>query len=193
MTMSSEIEPTDSVLFYRNSSSPKHGFETPEGLTYTFWRPSFLNWKPAELPFHPKFLAWALLHHLHIFKNRRFSVFILRSEQRIAHYSFLFPGFFRFGFMGKKHLQIGDTWTEPSFRGQGLASFAIQKITEQHASANTSLWYLTEKDNVPSIRAAEKAGFILAGIGKRTKKLGIALFGSYQISKFQQKSEDSIF
>lgn len=191
--MRSEKADPQPVLFYRANSFRGSPIAVPKFRTFKFWQPSLRSWKPKGIATHPKFIVWWLFHNLRVFNNRKFTIFLIYDEQHVVHASFIFPGFFRFGFMEKHHLQIGDVWTDPSARGQGLASFAVQKITERYASPSTTLWYLTAKKNVASIRAAEKAGFKLEGVGKRTNRLGLGLLGSYQISKLQTEDEDPIF
>jgi RimJ/RimL family protein N-acetyltransferase len=85
--------------------------------------------------------------------------------------------------MGKNDLQVGDTWTRPGYRGQGLATFAIHKIVEKLRRADRAFWYVVQEDNTSSIRVVEKAGFKLIGKGVKTKRMGLSLFGSYIIKE----------
>ena len=81
--------------------------------------------------------------------------------------------------MGKDDLQIGDTWTAEEHQRKGIASFAIKKILELKKKPGRRFWYVTEEDNLASIRAVEKAGFAQIGKGERFDRLGIRLIGSY--------------
>ena len=191
--MRSETADPQPILFYGANSFRGSKIADPKLLAFQFWQPSLFSWKPKGIAVHPKFIVWWLFHHFRVFKSRKFTIFLIYEDQRVVHTSFIFPPFFRFAFMEKQHLQIGDVWTDPSARGQGLASFAVQKIAERYASPSAKLWYLTEKRNIASIRAAGKAGFNLEGVGKRTNRLGLSLLGSYQISKLQSEDEDPIF
>ena len=169
-------------LIHRGAETP-HRDSPPDGLSYKFWRPAFFDYKPKGLPFHPKFLVWWTFHHLRIFYNRGYAILLISDSNTVAHYSFVFPGFFRFGFMQRKHLQIGDVWPSPQYRNKGLAAFSINQITDQFASKETPIWYLVDSSNIPSVKAASKVGFSLVGEGIRTKKLGMRLLGEYQITK----------
>ena len=84
--------------------------------------------------------------------------------------------------MGKEDLQIGDTWTMPEYRGKGLASFAIQKIVELHKKPGRRFWYVVGENNIPSIRAVEKAGFVKYGVGVRKKKMNLKVIGTFEIT-----------
>ena len=101
----------------------------------------------------------------------------------MIHRSGIFPGYFRFPFMAADDLQIGDTWTQPEYRGQGLATFAIQKIAEAFRKPGRTFWYVVEQENRASIRAVEKAGFEMLGEGNRTKRFGIRALGAYIIQQ----------
>ena len=81
--------------------------------------------------------------------------------------------------MGADDLQVGDIWTEASERGKGLASYVLNKIVSDHS--NTRIWYITEENNISSMRVVTKAGFSLAGGGLRIKRYGLYLLGSYQL------------
>jgi len=83
--------------------------------------------------------------------------------------------------MNKNDLQIGDTWTHPEHRGQGLATFALRRVVQVRQMTGRKFWYIVEQDNKPSIRVVEKAGFNLIGKGIKRKRFGLGLLGSYMI------------
>lgn len=146
-------------------------------------------WKPSTLEVVPKgtallpFGIWWIMHHLHIFTNKDYSLYLIYDGDNLIHRSVITPRYFRFPFMGKKDLQIGDTWTMPEYRGKGLASFAIQEIVKLHKKPGRRFWYIVEEDNIPSIRAVEKVGFVKYGVGTRKKRIGMALFGFFEIQQ----------
>jgi len=84
--------------------------------------------------------------------------------------------------MSAEDLQIGDTWTEPDHRGKGIASWAINEIVRLKQQPGRRFWYVVENNNLPSIRAIEKAGFVRVGSGMRTKRLGLKLLGSFEMT-----------
>ena len=55
------------------------------------------------------FAVWWLFHILHVFWNRDYALFVIRQNGKIVHRSVITPGYFRFPFMGKHDVQVGDT------------------------------------------------------------------------------------
>lgn len=152
---------------------------------WSLWRPSLRN----PIPPGPKGLAlfiWWLLHAFRVFSNRDYSALIVNMDGRTVHRSCVFPRYFRFPFMSATDLQIGDTWTCPSERGKGVATFALKAIVECHAAHGRKLWYLVEDGNQPSVRVAEKAGFSEAGYGCRTRRFGLRILGQYVLTDRSQ-------
>jgi len=82
--------------------------------------------------------------------------------------------------MDTDDLQIGDVWTYPGAREQGLAQLALTAV-QALTWPEDRLWYLVEVGNAASIRLAETAGYRLVGSGRRTRPLGIALLGRFRL------------
>lgn len=170
------------VYFYKAFSHPgRLDLSSPE-YSWELWRPSLSALTPGGLSLLP-FGVWWILHHLRIFSNRGYAVFLIRCHGEVVHRSVVTPGYFRFPFMRKMDLQVGDTFTAPRERGKGLAVFALHAILSSDDIVDRPYWYVVEKVNLASIRAAEKAGFQLAGEGVRTKRLGLRALGSYMVRK----------
>jgi glycosyltransferase involved in cell wall biosynthesis/ribosomal protein S18 acetylase RimI-like enzyme len=166
------------VLFYRGEGrSDESGPGLPEGFAWELWSPSITRLTPPGAP-AGVYGVWLLFHFLRVFWNRGYAVLLVRHADRVVHRSLVTPGYFRFPFMGRDDLQIGDTWTDPEYRGRGLAAFAIRRILAARGSP-TSYWYVVEPDNTPSIRAAEKAGLRRVGSGVRRKRYGLHALGSF--------------
>lgn len=146
------------------------------------WTPSGLEVIPPGISWLP-FVIWWAMHSLHIFTNRDYGLYLIRDHNNSIHRSVITPRYFRFPFMARDDLQIGDTWTSTEYRGNGLASVAIQKILELHKKPGRRFWYVVEENNIPSIRAVEKAGFVKCGVGIRKKRMGIARFGCFEIEE----------
>ena len=148
---------------------------------YIIWRPSITNLCPPGTPFFP-FFAWWLFHYLHIFSNKDYCVLLILHDNNVVHRSLITPKYFRFPFMGNNDLQLGDIWTDPAFRGQGLATAAISYIFNHFEFEGIKLWYVVQQNNLPSIKLAEKNGFSLDGKGERHSLYGIPLLGYYNLS-----------
>lgn len=153
-----------------------------DGYAFKIWRPDISMVMSRDLPVIPYFVWWCF-HYLHIFSNRDYAIATVYDGSMLVHRSVVFPPYFRFPFMKKDDLQIGDTWTHPKYRNRGLAAFTLQKIVETFDRPGRTFWYVVEQENSASVRVAEKAGFLLLGKGDRTKRLGIRLLGSFVIQQ----------
>ena len=154
--------------------------------TATIWRPSLTSLKPSGFAFFPFFIWW-VFHYLHVFSNRDYHLLASYDNGCIIHRSCVFPKYFRFSFMKKRDLQIGDIWTDVRFRGKGLATQFLSIILNMQTKSARRLWYIVDEDNLPSIRVAEKVGFQLIGVGFRKKRFGVRLLGSFCIEKFVEE------
>ena len=149
---------------------------------YKLWKPSITRLVPPGCSAMP-FIVWSMFHWLRIFANCEYSVLLIYDGEQAIHRSCVFPKYFRFPFMDKEDLQIGDTWTDTKYRRKGLASNAISYIIGNYSKDNRKFWYLTEEGNISSVKVVEKVGFIKFGEGTRTKRFGISLLGTFAIAK----------
>src|SRR6266480_1507365 len=108
------------------------------------WRPKVLQTKPYCLPYWP-FNIWWLFHMLHIFSNPDYSIVLIWNGEKLIHRSCMFPRYFRFPFMAAQDLQIGDTWTDPDYRGRELAAYALERAVQSAATSPRHLWYIVEE------------------------------------------------
>ena len=155
--------------------------DLPAGYLAEFWAPRGFAVRPAGLGFRP-FAIWSVVfHHGRIFRNRGYQLVLIRKEGELVHRSCIFPGYFRFPFMARQDLQVGDTWTAPSERGRGLARWALATAIERLATDGKNIWYICDDDNAASQGVARKAGMKLVGRGSRTRRFGVNLLGHFQI------------
>jgi len=145
---------------------------------YEMWGPSLFKVFPIKF-FKMKLIIWFLFDIFNIFKSNYYRVFLVRYKGRVIHHTFIFPAFFRFPFMGENDLQIGDVWTDPSFRGRGIATIAITNILARFSKEDKTFWYVVEDTNKSSIKVVEKLGFKLVGYGKKCPRWGLYLLGFY--------------
>jgi ubiquinone/menaquinone biosynthesis C-methylase UbiE len=61
--------------------------------------------------------------------------------------------------MGEEDLQVSATWTEPKFRGKGLARVALAHIVRTMAAPGRRFWYVSRESNIASIRVCRHVGF----------------------------------
>jgi RimJ/RimL family protein N-acetyltransferase len=151
------------------------------GYEVSVWRPSRRSVAPAGMH-GGAFPVWWLFHHLRMFSNRDYGVTTIRRGGRVVHRTCVFPRYFRFPFMAEQDLQIGDTWTDPAHRGKGLAVAGLLASVQAFELSGRRFWYLTEANNHPSQRVAEKSGFHLAGSGVRTTRFGLRALGQFKLT-----------
>ena len=166
-------------IFFR--SAHPHGMNPIDlpsgGYDWLLWRPSLLQVRPSglNLRFFPD--AWWAMHHFHIFSNRKYAIMLAYQNSQLVHYTFLFPRYFPFPFMGKDDINIGETWTHQDHRGRGLAPYAVHEIVKQNAGDGRVFWYIATESNIASIRVITKVGFEKVGEGFKIKRLGSNLLG----------------
>lgn len=68
-----------------------------------------------------------------------------------------------FNFAGRYGSGLGGIYTEPSVRGKGLASRAVADLCRMALAVGPVVTLHVAQDNVPAIRAYERAGFRMAG------------------------------
>ena len=179
------MKTTMRYFFYRHACIIGSQFPAKVSIDKRFnavlWKPTKLEIVPHGVKFLP-FVIWGAMHHLHLFANQNYGLYLIYDGYNLIHRSVITPRYFRFPFMGREDLQIGDTWTMPEYRGKGLATFAIQNIVKLHKKPGRRFWYVVEEDNIPSIRAVEKAGFAKYGAGVRKKRMNIKIIGTFEIT-----------
>ncbi|MBL8210462.1 MAG: hypothetical protein JNK87_07115 [Bryobacterales bacterium] len=159
----------------------------PSGYRWSLWKPSGISIAPRGFPLFP-FAIWSAFHYLHVFFNRDYQLLLIHHGAQLVHRSVITPGYFRFPFMHRDDLQVGDTWTDDGHRGKGLATFALKQIASLDVCVGRSLWYLVEEANTSSMRVAEKAGFSCVARGTRGSRFGLRLFGAFHIDeRFQPR------
>ncbi|MBF6568549.1 MAG: GNAT family N-acetyltransferase [Candidatus Binataceae bacterium] len=125
---------------------------------------------------------------LRLFAAHRYRMLTIRHDSELAHYSGLTPRFWRFPFMDDRDLQIGDTWTAPRYRGQGIALRALRIILKTEYQPGRRFWYIVDAHNSQSIRVAEKAGFEPIADGTTITPLNIPMLWRYAILSHRRTS-----
>lgn len=146
-------------------------------LRFSAWRPTLRHPRPPEHP--ARFGVWWALHEARVFRSRQYSVVLVRDGDRIVHRSCVMPAWFRWPFMASTDLQISDTWTDPEYRGRGIASFAARLVVAR-ADPSQTIWYATSASNVSSLAVCRSLGMESAGRAIRAKRLGLRVLGSLE-------------
>lgn len=176
-------------FYFHERTSPSPAHPVPAECQIELWRPSLTNWRPEGMPGARNALIWALFHHARIFANRDYSILLIRRGRHVIHRSFVFPGWFRFPFMEREDLQVGDTWTEPTERGRGLATCGLTAVVQSPALARR-IWYIVDESHGSSVRVAKKCGFVLYGAGRRQSRWGLRGLGSFVLE--EPSSSDAV-
>jgi RimJ/RimL family protein N-acetyltransferase len=153
----------------------------PEGYELEVWEPSLMRLVPPGVP-RRIYAVWWAFDRARVFRNGDYAVVLARKGRELVHRLGIFPGYFRFPFMGRDDLQIGHVWTSPAHRGRGLAAWAVRFAMEQRATDRRTFWYLTHDSNLASLRIAERVGFVRFGTAARTRRLGLRILGRFEVT-----------
>jgi len=166
------------ILFFYNSRDLR--INSKNKIELIFWSPSLFQIKPILFPFMP-FFIWYIFHYLGIFGNKNYRIYYLKNKTNILHKTLIFPKFYRFPFMNKHDLQLGDIFTEKSLRGKGVASKAANFIINKYKNKN--FWFLCDENNISSILIAHNNNFKLKGYGYKVTPFGLNIFSYFKIFK----------
>ena len=171
-----------SLRFYAHAGPdlPRAAAVPPPDLSVSVWSPRVDGPPPRGLAAWPNLVWWAF-DRLGVFAIRDCGVLMIHDGPRLAHSALVTPRYFRFPQMAPGDLQIGAVFTDPAYRGRGLAKAGVRLIAERWAGRFERPWYIVEDDNLASIRVIEACGFALLGDGERLSPLGVGLLGRYQL------------
>lgn len=167
------------LFFYNTKNSRTLSFNKEVKLKS--WSPKKLNIKPIFLPYFP-FTLWFIFHHLKVFKNNNYKIYYLELNNKIVHKTVVFPKFFRFNFMKKNDLQLGDIFTSKDLRGKGIASKVLNNII--YSNSSHDFWFLCDENNLSSVKIAYNNKFKLIAYGYKITPLRLNIFSYYKISKY---------
>lgn len=152
------------------------------------WRPD-TDGAPPRGSRTPTNYFWWILSRAGAFARPGFAEVCIEQEGKIIHRLIVTPGWFRFPFMARGDLQIGNVWTAPVARRRGLARVAIAEAHQRFGRSASRFWYVIDADNAASAAVARSCGYRLVAVGRRTRPLGLALLGRFVIDRFFQRGE----
>jgi GNAT superfamily N-acetyltransferase len=150
----------------------------PAGTDLRIWRPA-TDGLPLAGRRSFRNLAWWTFSRLRLFTKPDFAEVTVWRGDRMLHRLIATPRWYRFPFMARDDLQLGDLWTDADARGQGLARAAIAAAHKLFEGQARRFWYVVDSGNAPSIRLIEACGYSLVGRGWRTAPLGIRAAGRF--------------
>jgi RimJ/RimL family protein N-acetyltransferase len=172
-----------SFLFYRSIGMEPlaEGDQLPADIAVRIWRPADQG-IPRAGPKRLQNLVWWAFTVLGVFAGPSFAEITLWRDERLVHRLIVTPRWRRFPFMARGDMQIGEVWTDPQLRGQGLARAAISEAHRLFAGDTGCIWYLTDRENAASRRLIEACGYRLAGEGMRARAFGALLLGQFRLT-----------
>lgn len=170
------------VLYYKYTANKETLSNVDTKWSVEQWQPSLFSIKPKGLPIYP-FLIWWCFYYLKIFRNKNYFIFLVRDKERVVHRTCVFPPFFRFPFMSKGDVQVGDILTVAEYRGKGLASYVLSMAKKLTNLSEGGVWYVVENDNAISQKVARNNGFRLFGSGEKKVVFSLNILSRYIINK----------
>jgi len=167
------------MLFYRHEDGGIGGVSRND-VVVRWWRPASdgFPWGSAH-----RNGAWWALARLGLFARDGFAALSLWRSDTLVHRLIVTPRWYRFPFMDTGDLQIGDLWTHPEARRQGLARHAIGEVHRMLAAPGTRFWYVVDSGNRASVRLIETCGYRLVGTGRRTAPFGLRALGRFVVEQ----------
>jgi len=159
-----------------DSLPPRHAL--PAGMTLRIWKPAAHGLPPIGSRSRDN-LAWWLLTRLGAFATDEFAEFTVWRDAILVHRLTVSPRWHRVPFMGADDLEVGNIWTLPEARGQKFTQSVLGEAHRLFGSNARRWWWLTDSDNAASIATAAQCGYRRIGTGKKTRPLGIGLWGRY--------------
>ncbi|MHC1775883.1 MAG: GNAT family N-acetyltransferase [Lentimicrobium sp.] len=89
----------------------------------------------------------------------RVYILYLFDNETIVHSCYFTSKTFRFGYMSKNDINLGQATTNPEYRGKGIMTNVLKLIFAYHANKCEYLWGYCDVVNLASQKAIEKAGF----------------------------------
>jgi RimJ/RimL family protein N-acetyltransferase len=168
-------------LFFKAEGPTWARADLPPGYHWSIWKPALNQLMPNRMnQQHKRFTARWLMHQLHLFSNREYQVLVIRNGRgEIVHYSGATGRYWRWPFMDRGDMQVGDTWTDPDHRGRGLARFALVRLLHELTKPGRRIWYVVHQDNSASIKVARSCGMSLAGTGFITRPRWFAFLHAF--------------
>ena len=109
-----------------------------------------------------KYLVYTAFHYTRIFRNRDYGWFAIGAEN-IKATMLCVPAHFRWPFMAARDIQFTYVMVNAGERGKGWGAKLLQAGMSALARPGRAFWYVTDEENIPSRKLAERTGFEFAG------------------------------
>ena len=155
----------------------------PPELQFHSWQPE-LDGRPTGGSRRASNHFWWALAKAGAFARPGFVELRIQNDGQLLHRLIVTPAWYRFPFMAREDLQIGEVWTSPDARRKQLARAAIAEAHRRFADGSARFWYVTDANNFASGELARSCGYRLVATGRRTRRLGTSLLGQYVIDRY---------
>lgn len=85
-------------------------------------------------------------------------ILLLFDGEQVIHTSYLTRKTFRYPFMSRKDINIGQITTDPAYRGRGIMTNVLKLIYSFYADKSENLWIYCDEENIGSQKAIERSG-----------------------------------
>jgi len=147
---------------------------TPPEVSYELvhWKPGiYQGFRSKRFPF--KYNIFWFYHFLGVFKNNNYSAILLKDKEVIVGAMLVIPAYYRWPFMKNDDVQFTYVITHPEYRGKGIGKSILQQALYFLKEKNIDkIWYVTNEQNVASMKLCEKVGFSFVGYGFHKIALG---------------------
>lgn len=156
------------IMIFKHSGKIPSEVSLPENMSFTLWKPKWNDFKPIYYP--KKYFIYWIFHYIGVFQNNKYRAFQVFHNNQLVSSLLVVPSYYRWQFMKKSDVQLTYVVTMQNYRGQGLALINIlETLKILYKLKIESIWYVTESDNLSSLKLAEKAGFVFEGYGLKKK------------------------
>jgi GNAT superfamily N-acetyltransferase len=157
--------------------------ELSPDLQIRCWQPDRQGLPPRGSRRFSNYLWW-LLTRTGAFARPDFTEIRIERAGRLLHRLIVTPRWYRFPFMPAGDLQVGDLWTLPEARRQGLAQVAVAEAHRRFGDNDAKFWYVADADNAASTALATSCGYRRIATGRRTRRFGTRVLGQYVIDRY---------
>ena len=99
----------------------------------------------------------------------RVRILLLLENNLVVHSIYITSKTYRFAYMNKKDINIGQAETLPDYRGRGIFTNLMKLILEYFSNTDISVWVYCDINNIASQKAIERAGFEFVSDAKISK------------------------
>ena len=167
-----------------------------DGLDFLLYKPSpfslYANvYSDSERPPYVKRLIHKIRMALQLFMGG-YKVYYMSVGGTIVGHLVITPGGGRVAQSSKNDLVIGPIWVAPSQRKKGYASKGIAAVLHGLNLQYKSAFEFIAPTNTPSIRSAEKNGFVIQGKAKESgllRKISLDENGEWLLYRYDLKEK----